>query len=67
MAVDAAQKAFDTTWGLNAPGTERSIRLAKLAKLLEDHADELAALETLDNGAVAIRIRGLLTKSCHPL
>ena len=49
-AVDAAQKAFDTVWGLNASGSQRSILLGKLAKLLEDNADELAALETLDNG-----------------
>ncbi|KAF8546770.1 aldehyde dehydrogenase, partial [Imleria badia] len=49
-AVDAAQKAFDTVWGLNAPGTTRGILLNKLAKLLEDHTDELAALEALDNG-----------------
>ncbi|KAN0082987.1 Aldehyde dehydrogenase domain containing protein [Tylopilus felleus] len=50
IAVDAAQKAFDTVWGLNAPGSQRSILLGKLARLLEEHADELAALEALDNG-----------------
>ncbi|KAG6371457.1 aldehyde dehydrogenase domain-containing protein [Boletus reticuloceps] len=49
-AVDVAQKAFDTVWGLNCPGTQRSILLGNLAKLLEEHADELAALESLDNG-----------------
>ncbi|KAF8423744.1 aldehyde dehydrogenase domain-containing protein [Boletus edulis BED1] len=49
-AVDAAQKAFDTVWGLNATGTQRSILLGKLARLLEENADELAALESLDNG-----------------
>lgn len=53
-AVDAAQKAFDTVWGLNASGSQRSILLGKLARLLEDHADELAALEALDNGAVTL-------------
>ena len=51
-AVDAAQKAFNTVWGLNTPGSQRSILLGKLAKLLEDNADELAALETLNNGTV---------------
>ena len=56
-AVDAAQKAYDTKWGLNTPGAERSILLAKLAKLLEKHADELAALETLNNGASSACIR----------
>lgn len=51
IAVDAAQRAFDTVWGLNTPGTQRSILLAKLAALMEKNADELAALEALDNGA----------------
>ena len=55
-AVNAAQKAFDTTWGLNASGTERSILLYRFARLMEENADELAALETLNNGAVAAYI-----------
>ncbi|KAF8423745.1 aldehyde dehydrogenase domain-containing protein [Boletus edulis BED1] len=49
-AVDVAQKAFDTVWGLNCPGTRRSILLGNFARLLEENADELAALESLDNG-----------------
>ncbi|KIY72609.1 aldehyde dehydrogenase [Cylindrobasidium torrendii FP15055 ss-10] len=49
-AVKAAQKAFDTTWGLNAPGTVRAALLNKLATLMEANLDELAALEALDNG-----------------
>ncbi|KAH7921428.1 aldehyde dehydrogenase [Leucogyrophana mollusca] len=49
-AVVAAQKAFDTVWGLNAPGAKRSTLMGKLANLMQDHADELAALEALDNG-----------------
>ncbi|KAH7886884.1 aldehyde dehydrogenase domain-containing protein [Phlebopus sp. FC_14] len=49
-AVDAAQVAFDTVWGLNCPGSQRSILLGKLANLMSQHADELAALEALDNG-----------------
>ncbi|KAG8220341.1 aldehyde dehydrogenase domain-containing protein [Butyriboletus roseoflavus] len=49
-AVDAAQKAFDTVWGLNTSGTQRGILLGKLAGLLEAHRDELAALESLNNG-----------------
>ncbi|EAU92000.2 aldehyde dehydrogenase [Coprinopsis cinerea okayama7 len=48
-AVEAAQKAFDT-WGLNAPGSQRANILWKLAQVMEDAADELAALESLDNG-----------------
>jgi aldehyde dehydrogenase (NAD+) len=51
IAVKAAQKAFDTVWGLNVPGAQRSRILHKLADLMEKNADELAALEALDNGA----------------
>ncbi|KAI6100130.1 aldehyde dehydrogenase [Pisolithus sp. B1] len=50
LAVDAAEKAFETTWGLNCPGSKRGRLLSKLASLMEEHTDELAALETLDNG-----------------
>ncbi|KAG2357373.1 aldehyde dehydrogenase domain-containing protein [Suillus spraguei] len=50
LAVDAAHAAFDTTWGLHAPGTKRSILMSKLVALMEKNADELAALEALDNG-----------------
>ena len=50
IAVEAAQKAFETTWGLNAPGSVRSNLLWKLAELMERDLDELAALEALDNG-----------------
>jgi aldehyde dehydrogenase (NAD+) len=50
LAVEAAQTAFDTTWGLHAPGAQRSILMSKLVALMEKNADELAALEALDNG-----------------
>ncbi|KAJ8593641.1 aldehyde dehydrogenase [Rhizopogon salebrosus TDB-379] len=50
IAVEAAQTAFDTVWGLKAPGAQRSILMAKLSALMERDADELAALEALDNG-----------------
>ena len=50
IAVQAAQHAFDTVWGLNTPGFERGKLLYKLAELMEAHADEYAALEALDNG-----------------
>jgi acyl-CoA reductase-like NAD-dependent aldehyde dehydrogenase len=50
IAVEAAQKAFETTWGLNASGSVRSNLLWKLAQLMERDFDELAALEALDNG-----------------
>lgn len=51
IAVDAAHKAFDTTWGLNTPGSVRGHMLMKLADLMEENKDELAALEALDNGS----------------
>jgi aldehyde dehydrogenase (NAD+) len=50
IAVEAAQKAFDTTWGLKAPGSVRADLLWKLAQLMERDSLELAALEALDNG-----------------
>ncbi|KAJ7292669.1 aldehyde dehydrogenase [Mycena rebaudengoi] len=50
IAVQAAQKAFDTTWGLNVPGAKRGELLYKLATLMDSVRDELAALEALDNG-----------------
>lgn len=50
LAVKAAQKAFDTAWGLNTPGFKRGALLNKLADLMQAHFDELAALEALDNG-----------------
>src|ERR1700744_4122897 len=49
-AVHAARRAFDRgPWhGLNA--SERGLPLNRLADLIEKHADELARLESLDNG-----------------
>ncbi|KAF9030218.1 aldehyde dehydrogenase [Hymenopellis radicata] len=49
-AVDYAQKAFETTWGLNAPGFKRAELLNNLAALMVKHRDELCAIEALDNG-----------------
>ena len=49
-AVSAAKHAFETSWGLKVPGARRGELLNKLADLIELHADELAALEALDNG-----------------
>ncbi|KAG8798912.1 aldehyde dehydrogenase (NAD(P)(+)) ald5, partial [Serendipita sp. 398] len=50
LAVAAAQKAYETSWGLKVPGFERGKLLMKLAELIEKNAEELAAIETLDNG-----------------
>ena len=50
IAVAAAQKAYDTVWGLNMPGFERGKLLIRWAELIEEHLDEIAAIESLDNG-----------------
>jgi aldehyde dehydrogenase (NAD+) len=49
-AVSAAQKAFDTTWGLNIGGADRGKLMLKLANLMDEHNGELASIESLDNG-----------------
>ncbi|GLB33715.1 putative aldehyde dehydrogenase family protein [Lyophyllum shimeji] len=50
IAVAAARNAFNTTWGKNVTGFERSRLINKLADLIERDAQELAELETLNNG-----------------
>ena len=49
-AVAAAKRAYETSWGLKVPGARRGELLNKLADLVEQHSDELAALEVLNNG-----------------
>lgn len=46
----AARKAFETTWGKNVNGFERSKLMNKLADLIERDQQELAEIETLNNG-----------------
>ena len=48
-AVAAARTAFERGWGESKPQL-RSRLLDRIADLVESHADELAQLETLDNG-----------------
>jgi aldehyde dehydrogenase (NAD+) len=48
-AVTAARTAFDGPW-TELPAAQRGLLLLKLADLVEQHADELAELEALDNG-----------------
>ncbi|RDB22673.1 Aldehyde dehydrogenase [Hypsizygus marmoreus] len=50
LAVASARKAFQTTWGKNVTGFERSKLIHKLADLIERDAQELAELESLNNG-----------------
>jgi len=48
-AVKTARKAFEGPWSKVAPN-ERERLLIRIAELIEAHAEELAQLETLDNG-----------------
>ena len=49
-AVAAAREAFDNgTWG-RTPAVERAAKLFKLADLVESRAEELAVLDTKNNG-----------------
>jgi aldehyde dehydrogenase (NAD+) len=48
--VAAARNAFKTTWGKNVTGFERARLINKLADLIERDAQDLAELESLNNG-----------------
>src|SRR5579862_471188 len=50
MAVKAARTAFDHGPWRKRNGVERARLIHRLADLIEKHADELARLESLDNG-----------------
>jgi len=58
LAIKAAHKAFNTTWGLNCPGFERGKYLIKLAELMERDIDILASIEALDNGKTFSAAKG---------
>jgi aldehyde dehydrogenase (NAD+) len=55
LAVAAAEEAMETVWGLHTPGAQRGALLMKLAELIDQNKEELAALEALDNGGRALR------------
>ncbi len=50
LAVDAAREAFEHGPWATMDARDRGWLINKLADLIEDEAEELAALETLDNG-----------------
>ena len=55
-AVAAARKAFDEgPWPHEKPA-QRTKVLLKIAELIDKHSDELAQLETLDNGKTIFRV-----------
>lgn len=69
LAVKAARKAFDqkSAWR-RMSASERGKLLSRLADLIERHADELAGLESLDNGKpkhVALTADLPLTIACY--
>lgn len=49
IAVEAARKAFEGPWKQTPPG-DRVKYLTKLADLLEENVEQLASIESLDNG-----------------
>jgi len=49
IAVAAARKTFETTWR-QVPPEQRGKYLVRLSELVERDSDQLAALESLDNG-----------------
>ncbi|MDB5057492.1 MAG: aldehyde dehydrogenase family protein [Chloroflexi bacterium] len=56
-AVSAARKAFeDGPWG-TMTAADRSSLIWRLADLIEEHTEELATLETLDNGKPIVAAR----------
>jgi len=56
-AVAAAEKAFNGVWSKTS-GKARSRLMNKFADILETHAEELAQIETLDNGKAISFSRG---------
>ena len=52
LAVRAARKAFDEGPWRRSPPEERRRVLLKLADLFEKHSEDLAGIESLDNGKV---------------
>ena len=49
LAAQAARKAYEETWG-SMPPKERGKYLFRIARLLQEHARELAVLESMDGG-----------------
>jgi (Z)-2-((N-methylformamido)methylene)-5-hydroxybutyrolactone dehydrogenase len=56
-AVDAARSTFEQTWR-HTTGLERARMMNRLADLLEASANDMAVLETTDNGKVIRETRG---------
>ncbi|MFA4840553.1 MAG: aldehyde dehydrogenase [Agrococcus sp.] len=59
-AVTAAARAFDAPSWRGLTATQRGKLLRRLGDLVGEHADELARLESLDNGKLLREMRGQL-------
>jgi acyl-CoA reductase-like NAD-dependent aldehyde dehydrogenase len=59
LAVTAARRAFDEGEWPRMTGAQRGRILNKFADLLEEHADELAHMEALDNGKPETHARAI--------
>ncbi|MCM5680791.1 aldehyde dehydrogenase family protein [Schlegelella sp. S2-27] len=59
-AVSAARRAFDGTWG-RLPAVERGRILARAAALVQQHAGELAGIESQDCGKPVTQARNDVT------
>ncbi|KAI0245622.1 aldehyde dehydrogenase [Lactifluus subvellereus] len=57
-AVGVAKAAFENSWGFKVPGAKRGMLLNKLADLMQQHENELAALEALNNGKTFNNAKG---------
>src|SRR5438477_1829376 len=53
-AVTAAREAFERRWR-TLPALARSAHLRRLADVMREHADELAEIETRDNGRIILQ------------
>jgi acyl-CoA reductase-like NAD-dependent aldehyde dehydrogenase len=60
-AVDAARAAFDDPRWRDLSQTRRGHLLRRLGDLVAEHADELARMETLDNGKLLREMRAQMT------
>ncbi|KAF9563464.1 aldehyde dehydrogenase [Agrocybe pediades] len=58
IAVQAAQKAYKSSWGYKVPGAQRGKLLSKLADLIEQHSAEIGALEALNTGKIYSKALG---------
>ena len=56
-AVDAARRALSGPWA-SMSAAQRGSLIRRLGELIEPHADELARIETIDNGKVIRETRG---------